>query len=64
MVLTWLLLVVAVCAALGVLGWTFLAGAAFIRNAAAILRLAWEAMTAIPAVVRVAKRRLTGGRGL
>lgn len=62
MLLTYAVAIVLVCAALGVLAWSIVSGAVFVRNVAAIAGLTWEAITAIPAVVRVARRRLTGAR--
>ena len=64
MLISWLLVIVVGCAALGVALWSAFAGAALVRNVAAILALAWVAITAIPAALRVVRRRLTGGRGL
>jgi hypothetical protein len=62
--LDFVLLVVVVCAALGVLAWVLVGGAVFVRNVVAVLMLAWEALTAIPAVLRVVKRRITEDRWL
>jgi hypothetical protein len=62
MLFSLVIVVVGVCAALGVLAWTTVAGAALVRNVAAIFVLAWEAVLALPAVGRVVRRRLTGAR--